>query len=220
MVMAMAKTPSARVRRRSNPLVLPLSAKPTSSRQILLTPYTTSVHEKRMRPSGDTTPILGRTLASSKLAKGAGQNASGLSVNLVNIFKVWYSANRGNGLFMGLGKREADKGSSCRGRVRLGGEGDGRPFGPSAWWWKAAIRRSLRARTRKVGFQAPRKPKIGKVRVGCGGNFKALKAGLQDASACLTETGPKSTAIPCKEQGFQYNLRGTEKPPVVPVTVV
>jgi hypothetical protein len=47
-----------------------------------------------------------------------------------------------------------------------------------------------------------------------------LKAGLQDASACLTETGPKSTAIPCKEQGFQYNLRGTEKPPVVPVTVV
>jgi len=62
-------------------------------------------------------------LASSNLNKGAGQNASRLSTNLVNIFKVWHFDNPVNGLFMGLEKREADEGVLVSGRIRLEGEG-------------------------------------------------------------------------------------------------
>src|SRR5215212_10114580 len=46
MVMAIAKTPSVRAVRRSNPFELPLSAKPTPYRQPLVIPYTTSRYEK------------------------------------------------------------------------------------------------------------------------------------------------------------------------------
>ena len=53
----------------------------------------------------------GRTLASSKLDKGAGQNASSLSTNSVEIFKVRLSANRINSLFMGFVNGKGDFGS-------------------------------------------------------------------------------------------------------------
>jgi hypothetical protein len=83
-----------------------------------------------------------------------------LTTNPLNFFKVRQSDNRRNGLFMANREREAD-------RSRQGWSLQGVPYvsvaremadfpGRRAWWWKAAIRRSLRARTRKVGFQAPR----------------------------------------------------------------
>ncbi len=68
MVMAMAKTPSARVSRRSNALVLPLSAKPTSSCQPLLNLYTTSGHDPHSRPHASIV----------KAHDGAGENAYAL----------------------------------------------------------------------------------------------------------------------------------------------
>ena len=53
----------------------------------------------------------------SNLDKGGGQVAGDLSINSLNIFKVWYFENSINGLFMGLGKREADRSrrwSACK----------------------------------------------------------------------------------------------------------
>jgi hypothetical protein len=142
----------------------------------------------------DTSPErAGRMLASSNLNKGAGQNASRLSTNLVNIFKVWHFDNPVNGLFMGLEKREADRSrrrSSCKRSHtprRRGGTADLSGAAPGGGRRRVAPLGGVRAGMAFKGLEDHYGRR--KVHIGCVATFNGICGTFQQVSAVPSDTG-------------------------------